>query len=170
MSWSEEQEALAVKCWTKEGMSAAEIANLLPGKSRNAVIGKLTRLGAAGQGARKSGQRAYRQQPAAPSARVRPQVKLRAVVVKFTPPPIVERAEDGMTWPLTPTATALLKLQGCHCRWPVGTATGAEQMFCGAQRGEGPYCPSHAVLSGSPMTPKEWARKNARTLKLALAS
>ncbi|HVY34851.1 MAG TPA: GcrA family cell cycle regulator, partial [Caulobacteraceae bacterium] len=68
MSWTPERVARAAKFWTEDGLSAAEIAQRLGGVTRNAVIGKLCRIGLAGQGSRKSGQRAYRQQPSAPRA------------------------------------------------------------------------------------------------------
>lgn len=175
MSWTPERVARAAKFWTEDGLSAAEIAQRLGGVTRNAVIGKLCRIGLAGQGSRKSGQRAYRQQPSAPRAvavvqhRTRPR-NIHAAVVKVAPPPAIERAEDGMTWPLTPRSATLLTLQACQCRWPVGHATGADQLFCGEARGEGPYCPGHARIAGSDMSADEWARKNARWVQRMAAS
>lgn len=44
MAWSESEVALLRKLWT-EGLSAGQISKQLPGRSRNAVIGVVHRLG-----------------------------------------------------------------------------------------------------------------------------
>lgn len=38
----------------------------------------------------------------------------------------------------------LMDLTSHTCRWPVGSATGARQMFCGFYA-DGPYCPEHTA-------------------------
>ena len=51
MRWSEERVELLTKLWA-EGLSASQIAARLGGVSRNAVIGKVHRLGLAGRSGR----------------------------------------------------------------------------------------------------------------------
>ena len=48
MSWTEERVETLKKLWT-EGHSASQIANQLGGVTRNAVIGKVHRLGLSGR-------------------------------------------------------------------------------------------------------------------------
>ena len=48
MGWNEERVALLRKLWT-EGLSASQIAKQLGGVTRNAVIGKVHRLGLSGR-------------------------------------------------------------------------------------------------------------------------
>ena len=66
MSWTDERVELLRKLWT-EGHSASQIAAQLGGVTRNAVIGKVHRLGLSGRGkstrpstARTKPQRTYR--------------------------------------------------------------------------------------------------------------
>jgi hypothetical protein len=45
----------------------------------------------------------------------------------------------------------LLDLTNRTCRWPVGSATGSAQMFCGLPANlveHGPYCPMHTKKAG----------------------
>lgn len=37
-----------------------------------------------------------------------------------------------------------------QCCWPVGEATGAQQMFCGGKRSRGSYCETHAAMAFAP--------------------
>lgn len=45
MKWTQEQSGLAAKLWVVDGLSAREISWQIPGKTRNAVIGFVHRLG-----------------------------------------------------------------------------------------------------------------------------
>jgi GcrA cell cycle regulator len=85
MSWTDERVELLKKMWT-EGQSASQIAKELGGVTRNAVIGKVHRLGLsnrAGAGAAPSApaaspaKPAAKEKPAAPAApkAVRPELK-----------------------------------------------------------------------------------------------
>jgi len=62
--WNEERVELCVKLWG-QGYSASQVANRLGGVTRNAVIGKLHRLGKAGTAPRsRGGVTKHRQHPA----------------------------------------------------------------------------------------------------------
>lgn len=60
------------------------------------------------------------------------------------------RAPNGQVMSEKPldTAILLLDLARHHCRWPVGEATGALQLFCGADNlGQSFYCAAHSRTS-----------------------
>ena len=54
MSWTDERVELLKKLW-QDGLSASQIAGELGGITRNAVIGKVHRLGLAGRARNASG-------------------------------------------------------------------------------------------------------------------
>lgn len=63
------------------------------------------------------------------------------------------------TWAPGPNARLLADLEPGDCRFPVGDATGADQLFCGddANHGTGGYCPTCArriLPKGAPVNPK----------------
>lgn len=101
--------------------SATEIGAAL-GISRDAVIGKLSRLKVPLPGAVKA------RKPAAPKPSV--------------PPPI--ELDPG----LSPAVAAILALGPRSCRWPIGDPRVPGFRFCCAPRLVGsPYCAVHAVAS-----------------------
>lgn len=122
------------------GYSATQIAQeLRDGISRNAVIGKINRLGL------------ERRKPPQPRERARPRVKRGVPIVRrpvfIAPPPSPE--------PLPPLPAEpekkphmrrlqLLQLQDHHCRWPYGDPHGHPFYFCAADRKQGDaYCGFH---------------------------
>ncbi|MFC7378246.1 GcrA family cell cycle regulator [Brevundimonas sp. GCM10030266] len=165
-NWTDERAALAKKRWI-EGRSASEIARELGGGfSRNAVIGKIHRLGLSG-----------REQAAKPPTvrTVRPPRPVRAPKPpKPTPPenfvPTVTPAEaearrkvaaaegqkrvDAFAEAANDTAIPLIERGRFQCSWPVGEPERpARQMCCGAPVIEGAnkavetYCTRHAKLA-----------------------
>lgn len=143
--WTEEATSYVEEAW-KRGDSASEIARALTGFSRNAIIGKVHRLGMKG---------AARGKPAAPS-RVLGVTKPRpAMAPKPRPQPVAPERRvvqerdahapvtpiDGTVVPFPGTAKALLDLGPNDCRWPLGPLMEPARPFCGAQAPEGrPYC------------------------------
>ncbi len=148
MPWTCERTDLLKTLW-HGGLSATAIAERLGGITRNAVIGKVHRLGLAG---RKKGARArsrprgntsfdksrrpLRQRPARrSSARAGKRPKAR-IPPTLTPPP-----ENRIT---AGTLTAFT------CRWPEGDPKHADFHFCGRVKAPaGPYCPHHAAVSAA---------------------
>ena len=106
MNWSEDRVEQLKTLWT-EGLSASQIARALGGVTRNAVIGKVHRLGLAGR--------------ASPSRAERPRVSLspKAPSMRAHVPaiPIVE--EDPLTLEDGSHAT-VLTISDRMCRWPIG--------------------------------------------------
>ena len=136
-----------LKTWTAEriaqlksgvgaGLSCSQIANEI-GVSRNAVIGKLNRLGLSrGRG------------PAAPRVRNgvsvrRPQVLTQRLVLKalFASAPVADDVVSS-------EPCSLLNLAPRKCRWPIGGAATADFTFCGNTTVDGvSYCAGHARMA-----------------------
>src|SRR5215468_1351308 len=118
MGWSEERVALLRKLWA-EGLSASQIAKQLGGVTRNAVIGKVHRLGLAGRAtpsrpAKRPVRANTRPRVVGPSApRLRPASTMPAVVIPQLEP---LRGEDGRT-------TTVLTLSEATCKFPIGDPT-----------------------------------------------
>ncbi|MEM7694924.1 MAG: GcrA family cell cycle regulator [Pseudomonadota bacterium] len=145
MSWTDERIDELRKLWA-EGLSASQIATSLGGVSRNAVIGKIHRLGLSGRVKTPRAPRrpAPRATPAAP----------RVMAVGSTVVKVVER-EMIEPEPLPPAdvvplhpAVSLLDLGRETCRWPVGDPSDENFGFCGAACAPGEtYCKAHAALA-----------------------
>ena len=158
MSWTDERVAILQKLW-KDGLSASVIAGRLGEVTRNAVIGKVHRLGLA---ARATTSRVRLQPPARPrtiagnaravhsgsfrgsSGLARKQSPLRDAAPKRRKvpealPPLEDAPDIGHgIGELTPAA----------CCWPIGDPRLPDFQFCGRNRaGHKPYCPHHQALA-----------------------
>jgi GcrA cell cycle regulator len=151
MTWTGPQEDLLRKL-VGEGLSAGEIALRMPGKSRNAVLGKAWRLGLMGaerprRVTTKRKRRSPRRKPEArkefvlfntlgfidKNSRVK---KVHLVQDGYVPKP-EEPAPEGQR-------KSLLELEEHHCRWPINDPLGPDFHFCGAEANVGSvYCPTH---------------------------
>ena len=105
-NWSDDRVEQLKTLWT-EGLSASQIARALGGVTRNAVIGKVHRLGLAG---RASPSRSDR--PRLPMAPKAPSVRSHVPAV-----PVVE--EDPLQLADGSHAT-VLTISDRMCRWPIG--------------------------------------------------
>jgi len=162
MGWTDERVETLKKLWL-EGLSASQIAKQLGGVTRNAVIGKVHRLGLSG--------RATPSQPSRPAFRtarpVRPASVGSASHRRAEAPKadalarIAPRALPLVEEPGTATVLTL----GAHmCKWPIGDPATAEFTFCGRRAGdEGPYCVEHARVAYQPPQ----ARKKTSASELA---
>lgn len=145
MGWSEERVALLRKLWA-EGLSASQIAKQLGGVTRNAVIGKVHRLGLAGRATpSRPAKRPVRtarprvMSPSAPRLRI-PSAEPRVVIPDLEP----VKLEDGK-------AATVLTLNESMCKYPIGDPTDADFAFCGrGSFGNHPYCEDHARLAYQP--------------------
>jgi GcrA cell cycle regulator len=136
MNWSDDRVEQLKTLWT-EGLSASQIARALGGVTRNAVIGKVHRLGLAGR--------------ASPSRAERPRVsvpKTHSPRAHVAPAPVVE--EDPLTLADGNFAT-VLTISDRMCRWPIGDPAANEFHFCGRSPKSGsPYCEAHARKAYQP--------------------
>jgi len=163
MGWTDERVATLKKLWL-EGLSASQIAKQLGGVTRNAVIGKVHRLGLSG--------RAAPSQPARPA--FKPQRVARPVVAAQ---PVVRRAVAVPPQPLPepihrieqPGSATVLTLGAHMCKWPIGDPSSDGFSFCGRRTGgdDGPYCIEHARVAYQPAV-KKTGRSGASELARSL--
>ncbi|HXQ46813.1 MAG TPA: GcrA family cell cycle regulator, partial [Caulobacteraceae bacterium] len=108
-NWSEDRIASLTSLWLN-GLSASQIAKQLGGVTRNAVIGKVHRLGLSGR-AQPSRPARLARAPRRPAPAPRPRP-----IVRTTPP--LARPRPAPEGPgLVPSLAAL----GAHaCKWPIG--------------------------------------------------
>lgn len=140
MSWTEERVAQLRQLWGN-GKSASEIAEILGGVSRNAVIGKAHRLELSGRPSpikRKEDEEEEEVAVAAPAAAEAQPVAVEKVAAK----PVPERKSGGAT---------ILNLTERMCKWPIGDPRDKDFHFCGkASHGNLPYCIEHAQIAYQP--------------------
>ena len=136
MRWTKERVALLKKLWT-DGLSASQIADRLGGfLTRNAVIGKLHRLGLSRHDQPKRAAPIKRTRPLRTTA-FNPPVKLPAAKQQSAP------ATELRAEPPSRTAVSFMELKCHHCRWPVDL-----DQYCGADAVDGrPYCEYHAFAA-----------------------
>jgi GcrA cell cycle regulator len=142
--WSEDRVERLKALWA-DGLSASQVAKELGGVTRNAVIGKIHRLGLAGRAA---GGRIARPRPAS-SPRPR-----RLAAPRATPrvPMIAAPVAAPVPAPEGPGLIASMSdLCGHVCKWPIGDPKAADFSFCGRPMdGAGPYCAGHGVAAFRP--------------------
>ena len=135
MSWTDERVALLKKLWA-DGLSASQIAAELGGITRNAVIGKVHRLGLSGR-AKSPSSSAPRPRKARSSGMMRvPRSSMRgntALAYDYE----VEPEPELIEIPLEQRKT-LLQLTEKTCRWPIGDPGSAEFFFCGGETANEP--------------------------------
>lgn len=171
LSWTEERVALLRRLW-EDGQSASKIAAQLGGVTRNAVIGKVHRLGLAGRV--KAGEEttvAVAKPVEAEKAPVPAPAPEPVVVVSHRPAPefpqaaplapIAAAVPEPVTIPVSQRVT-IMDLRESMCRWPLGDPTTPEFRFCGARSITGlPYCTHHAEIAYQPATERKRDRRAA---------
>ncbi len=145
-TWTEERIAL-LKNRFEAGLSCRQIACDI-GVTRNAVIGKLSRLNLTREKDGNTSRPASRQ-AAAKGARAKAAPKLqyqllRALYAEPEPGADDEAIHNGHT-------CSLLELDKEKCRWPISTPGAEDFCFCGNTPIDGlPYCPGHTRLAYRP--------------------
>jgi GcrA cell cycle regulator len=145
-TWTEERVA-RLKNRFEAGLSCREIANDI-GVSRNAVIGKLSRLNLTREKTIEARRPARKEAAAkAPRGKVAPRFQyqvLRAFYAEPEPEADEEAIHNGHT-------CSLLELSAEKCRWPISTPGAEDFCFCGNTPIDGlPYCPGHTRLAYRP--------------------
>lgn len=164
MSWTDERVELLKRLW-QDGLSASQIAGELGGVTRNAVIGKVHRLGLSGRSKtpRPAPQRARkprRPSPPRPVARVvgNTALKLDAEPVVETRPARTLAPVEDLVIPLEERAT-ILSLTEHTCKWPIGDPGRDDFYFCGRHSLSGmPYCEHHARVAYQPASDRRRSR------------
>jgi GcrA cell cycle regulator len=167
MPWNDERVNTLKKLWA-EGHSASQIAKQLGGVTRNAVIGKVHRLGLSG---RATPSRPVKRPPrlARPKPRFLADGTVAAVPAATAAPsaPVPSLAVERVTAiaPLPPlpladgTPATILTLRDTMCKWPIGDPADPKFAFCGRKADCGPYCTEHAQVAFQPARKRE-ARKS----------
>jgi len=154
MAWTDERVELLKKLWG-EGLSASQIAGRLGSVTRNAVIGKVHRLGLSGR-ATTSRMKSHRPRPRmAASKRM---AKTRFATTGNPAFRALYQAEQEAFVPQVEEVVIPLKerktiqtLVECSCRWPIGDPQAADFHFCGKNKVPGlPYCEFHARRAFQP--------------------
>jgi GcrA cell cycle regulator len=177
LGWTDERVELLKRLWG-DGLSASQIAGQLGGITRNAVIGKVHRLGLAG--------RAKTPPPAAPAqasvaAVAKPKVERQPDPEPVAAAPVqapAPRPFAPFVAPPTPPAhipepagaerVTIMDLREFMCRWPLGDPTSAEFRFCGARAITGlPYCTHHAQIAYQPAADRKRDRDRRVTVMRA---
>jgi GcrA cell cycle regulator len=176
MSWTDERIDLLQKLWL-QGLSASRIAKELSnGLTRNAVIGKVYRLGLSGRTkvaaepspvprpAQRSTLRASNPRPKGPMIQnagtfvqgnagsfVRGNTALAMQPLALEARAPAAAPDVDVVVPITEPVT-IVDLLESMCRWPLGDPTHMDFRFCGARKmpGEGPYCRCHAAIAYQP--------------------
>lgn len=169
--WTEDRVGALKKLWL-EGQSASQIAKTLGGGvTRNAVIGKVHRLGLSGRAAPSQPARAtYRPTRPRPAASAQPTQAPSAPrrIEAAQPRPVEPTPPPPAPTPDLPGTATVLTLGAHMCKWPIGDPSSREFSFCGRRASEGVYCVEHARVAYQPQVRKggkDGASELARSLR-----
>jgi GcrA cell cycle regulator len=169
MSWTPERIDALRRLWA-EGNSASQIAGELRIFTRNAIIGKVYRLGLSredqSQEAKGTVNRKRKPVFSARFPGVPPQTGIHT-----------SRQPSEPSMALVPKMLPLSELTGQTCRWPIGDPRSEDFGFCGHScRPDQPYCKYHSRLSnaarwqGRPGSQELKEKVSADTLQWASAA
>jgi GcrA cell cycle regulator len=165
MTWTEERVEQLKKLWA-DGLSASQIAAQLGNVTRNAVIGKVHRLGLSGRAKSPSSAAPRPRKPRSASHMLRisrPSMRgnnalAHAYDMDLEPDPV---PYDNVI-PIGQRRT-LLELTEATCRWPIGDPGSPEFFFCGGNALMSlPYCAYHSRVAYQPAASRRH-RSPART-------
>ena len=170
MAWTDERVELLKKFWA-EGLSASQIAGRLGGVTRNAVIGKVHRLGLSG--------RATTTRIKTIRTRPRSATNKRASKSRFSSSgnSALRALYHPEAEPFTPSEEELVippaerkciqTLTESSCRWPIGDPQNSEFHFCGKKKVSGlPYCEFHARRAFQPPNTRRRSRGPAKPTEI----
>lgn len=188
MSWTDDRVEVLKKMWG-EGKSASQIAKELGGVTRNAVIGKVHRLGLSNRsGGASPAKAAAKAKPAAaakpkpaekakPAAEAKPATPVPANKPLGRPKLVVTAGQPLPPQPsaneISPEALAsvrevekkakklsVMELTEKTCKWPVGDPATEDFWFCGLPVQTGkPYCEAHVGVAFQPMSARRDRRR-----------
>ena len=153
-TWTPSDEAMAVRLFLVEGLSASDVALALGGGiTRSAVLAKVRRLG-------------FRKRRGHTSASTGPLPISRLALVAGASPPRVERRLPPQRPPIplpplcaippTGSPVTLADLADTACRWPIddpGPGRMHHALFCAGPAEGDVYCPAHRALATSGRIP-----------------
>ncbi len=150
MPWTDERVETLKALW-QEGLSASQIAAELGGVTRNAVIGKVHRLGLSGRGQPTAPAKRPRRAPETPAARpTRQPVTVGNLALQTDLEALAVPAPQQRQNIVVPIAKRLTieALTERTCKWPIGDPGHHDFHFCGHEPHGGlPYCDYHARVA-----------------------
>lgn len=136
--WTDDAVETLTRLWGQGDLSAAMIARRL-GVTRNAVLGKIHRLGLS---------QPLQPRPPAIARPPRPAKPRPVASARRAPRPAPVRTLPMPSAEVGPGLVARLEdLPTRACHWPLGDPQAADFAFCGRRAGTGPYCPAHAGMA-----------------------
>lgn len=198
MAWTEERVEKLKTLWL-QGMSASQIAKELGNVTRNAVIGKVHRLGIGNRNAAEEeppSQPAKKEVPKEGSQKKTDAAKRRSLgknankgnsrtqqPLKITAGPEIDvvsaeqeaapTAEELSLAAINATAleVPLLELTERTCKWPIGDPSEGEFYFCGHEVAAGkPYCEAHVKAAYQPMSSRRDRDRQRAVARIANVS
>jgi GcrA cell cycle regulator len=150
MSWTDERVETLKKLWM-DGHSATQIAAELGEITRNAVIGKVHRLGLSGRAKSPPSAvpRPRKQRSASHMLRVA-RLCVRGTSALAKAYELDDEPQPALLDDVIPVGQRrnLIELGKHTCRWPIGDPDSADFFFCGGPTTTSlPYCPHHARVA-----------------------
>ena len=143
-TWTDERVEL-LKSRFAAGLSCRDIANDI-GVSRNAVIGKLSRLNLTREKSGEARPRAQKHDARQNRSKSMPRLQYQMLRKLYAE---VQPAADALV--RSEHRCSLLELSAEKCRWPIDTPGTADFCFCGNSPLKGlPYCAGHTRLAYRP--------------------
>ena len=158
-TWTEDRANHAAKLWL-DGIGASTIAAIIGNTSRNAIIGKMHRMGLGGTGRticqdapkpepkprKPRAKKVYPSRPKAPEVPIPRVSKIERAFI----PPVFAPGERVTVMDLVPGV----------CRWPLGDPRAENFSFCGHRIAEGSsYCTRHSRIAYQPVERRKRGRK-----------
>jgi len=159
-TWTDERVEQLKKLWG-DGLSASQIAAELGGITRNAVIGKVHRLGLSGRAKAPSSAAPRPRKPRVTApfrAAARPATRGNTALARLpmaymeveTEAEIEPEVIDNVI-PMGQRCT-ILQLTEATCHWPIGDPSAPDFFFCGGKSVGGlPYCTYHCRIAYQPV-------------------
>jgi GcrA cell cycle regulator len=171
-TWTDERIEQLKKLWA-DGLSASQIAGELGGITRNAVIGKVHRLGLSGRAKAPSSSILRQRKPRAPAMFRAPRPMMRGNTAlahmpayDYTPDNLIETQVEPVEniIPFGQRCT-LIELDPISkmekCRWPIGDPGQPDFYFCGGKTNvKTPYCGYHGRVAYQPPMARRDRRPN----------
>ena len=170
-TWTDERVELLKKLWS-DGLSASQIAGEFGGITRNAVIGKVHRLGLSGRAKAPSSAAPRQRKPRAATHFMRPSrpvargnTALAHDLSLMFDTEQAQEPEPNFLENVIPMGQrcSILELTEATCHWPIGDPGSPDFFFCGGKAGQGmPYCAPHSRIAYQPAQDRRRDRRVAR--------
>lgn len=156
--WTPERVDMLKKLWTEDGLSATQIEQRMGGTSRNAVLGKLLRLGLLGKS---TSRRTHTRRSTKQNRAASPSPKTPPAAPRQSPPgpqPDVDAGQPFFEPDEEPRIEfeelvipenerqSILSIRNGMCRWPIGDPGEPDFHLCG-KPSEGVYCTFHSSIA-----------------------